>query len=43
MFSAAQEMSEVLQSRIEYLEDQFDDIFGFYGSLYLPSYKKIKK
>jgi hypothetical protein len=40
MFSVTQEMSEVLHSRIEYLSDQFDDLFGFYGSLYLPSYKK---
>ncbi len=44
MFSVAQEMSEVLQSRIEYLKDQYDDLLGFYGSIYLPTYKKgIKK
>ena len=43
MFSVAQEMSEVLHSRIEYLKDQHDDLLGFYGSLYLPSYKKSRK
>jgi hypothetical protein len=43
MFLAAQQRSEVLQSRIEYLADQYDDILGFYGSVYLPSYKKKRK
>jgi len=43
MFSVADELSEVLNSRIDYLKDQYDDIFGFYGSLYLPSFKKNRK
>lgn len=42
MFSVTQEMSEVLQSRIEYLKDEYDDLLGFYGSLYLPNYKKSR-
>ena len=40
MFSVAEEMSEVLQFRLEYLKDEYDDLLGFYGSIYLPSYKK---
>lgn len=44
MFSVVEEMSEVLQSRIEYLKDEYPDLLGFYGSIYLPSYiKRIKK
>lgn len=43
MFSVAEEMSEVIQSRIEYLKDEYDDLLGFYGSIYLPSYRKSKK
>lgn len=43
MFSVAGELSEVLNSRIEYIKDQYDDIFGFYGSLYLPSFRKNRK
>ncbi|RBI65933.1 hypothetical protein DQ400_15825 [Vreelandella sulfidaeris] len=43
MFTVADQLSEVLNSRIDYLKDQYDDIFGFYGSLYLPSFKKNSK
>lgn len=44
MFSVAEEISEVLQYRIESLKDEYDDLLGFYGSVYLPSYiKRIKE
>ncbi|WP_436323935.1 hypothetical protein ACSEYT_17565 [Vibrio cidicii] len=40
MFLVANELSELLTLRIDALKDQYDDLFGFYGSIYLPSYKK---
>lgn len=43
MFSVVEEMSELLESRIEYLKDEYDDLLGFYGSIYLPSYMKGMK
>ena len=43
MFSVVKEMSEVLQSRIEFLKDEYDDLLGFYGSIYLPSYMQGMK
>jgi len=43
MFLVAKELSEAVQSRIEYLKNQHEDILGFYGSLYLPSYIKKRK
>lgn len=43
MFFVAQEMSEVLHSRIEHLKDESGDLLDFYGSLYLPSYKLNRK